>query len=56
VVEYGVSIPDVAAAVRANVIAAVERMCGLDVTEVNIGIDDVHLPGQETGPATPRVQ
>jgi len=56
VVEYGVSIPDVAAAVRANVIAAVERICGLDVTEVNIGIDDVHLPGQDTGPATPRVQ
>lgn len=55
VVEYGVSIPDVAAAVRANVIGAVERICGLDVTEVNIGIDDVHLPGQETD-TSPRVQ
>ena len=56
VVEYGVSIPDVAAAVRANVIGSVERICGLDVTEVNIGIDDVHLPGQDAGPSTPRVQ
>lgn len=57
VVEYGVSIPDVAASVRANVIGSVERICGLDVTEVNIGIDDVHLPGdEETGPSTSRVQ
>jgi uncharacterized alkaline shock family protein YloU len=47
----------VAAAVRANVIGSVERICGLDVTEVNIGIDDVHLPGdQDAGSATPRVQ
>lgn len=57
VVEYGVSIPDVAAAVRANVIGSVERLCGLDVTEVNIGIDDVHLPGdQEADTSAPRVQ
>jgi uncharacterized alkaline shock family protein YloU len=56
VVEYGVSIPDLAAAVRANVIESVERICGLDVTEVNIGIDDVHLPGQEPTTSTPRVQ
>ena len=57
VVEYGVSIPDVAAAVRANVIGSVERICGLDVTEVNIGIDDVHLPGDdETDASSPRVQ
>jgi uncharacterized alkaline shock family protein YloU len=57
VVEYGVSIPDVAAAVRANVIGSVERICGLDVTEVNIGIDDVHLPDDDdTGTSAPRVQ
>ena len=57
VVDYGVSIPDVAAAVRANVIGSVGRLCGLDVTEVNIGIDDVHLPDdQDSGPSTPRVQ
>jgi uncharacterized alkaline shock family protein YloU len=57
VVDYGVSIPDVAAAVRANVIGSVERLCGLDVTEVNIGIDDVHLPGDDDDTdTTPRVQ
>ncbi|MEV4391563.1 Asp23/Gls24 family envelope stress response protein [Nonomuraea sp. NPDC049607] len=47
VAEYGTAIPDLAAAVRRNVIAAVERMCGLEVTEVNIRVDDVHLPGQD---------
>lgn len=57
VVEYGVSIPDLAAAVRANVIGSVERICGLDVTEVNIGIDDIHLPGdQEADTSAPRVR
>ncbi len=56
VIEYGVAIPDVAAAVRRNVIAAVERMCGLEVAEVNISVDDIHLPGEETETAEPRVQ
>ena len=57
VIEYGVAIPDLAVAVRGNVIAAVERMCGLEVTEVNLSIDDIHLPGdEEAEPAEPRVQ
>ena len=58
VVEYGVSIPDLAAAVRGNVITLVERICGLEVTEVNIGIDDIHLPGEQDTTTTtePRVQ
>ncbi|WP_141313853.1 Asp23/Gls24 family envelope stress response protein [Streptomyces spinoverrucosus] len=47
VVEYGVAIPDLAAEVRENVIAAVERMTGLEVVEVNIAVDDVHLPEEE---------
>jgi uncharacterized alkaline shock family protein YloU len=47
VAEYGTAIPDLAAAVRRNVIEAVERMCGLEVTEVNIRVDDVHLPDQD---------
>ncbi|MCZ4102229.1 MULTISPECIES: Asp23/Gls24 family envelope stress response protein [Streptomyces] len=46
VVEYGVSIVDVASDVRTNVIAAVERMTGLEVVEVNIAVDDVHLPDE----------
>jgi uncharacterized alkaline shock family protein YloU len=56
VVEYGVSIPDLAASVRNNVINLVERLCGLEVTEVNVGIDDIHLPGEQDTDTTPRVQ
>lgn len=56
VVEYGVVIPDLADAVRRNVIGAVERMCGLEVTEVNISIDDIYVPGDEQPAAEPRVQ
>ncbi|MER5383242.1 Asp23/Gls24 family envelope stress response protein [Streptomyces sp. NPDC006465] len=47
VVEYGVSIPDVAGAVRENVISAVERMAGREVVEVNITVSDVKLPEEE---------
>jgi uncharacterized alkaline shock family protein YloU len=47
VVEYGVSIPDLATGVRRNVVNAVEKICGLEVTEVNISIGDVHLAGDD---------
>ncbi|MER7764114.1 Asp23/Gls24 family envelope stress response protein [Streptomyces sp. NPDC097619] len=50
VVEYGVPVPDVARDVRENVIAAVERITGLEVVEVNIAVTDVHLPGDEDEP------
>ncbi|WP_369173456.1 Asp23/Gls24 family envelope stress response protein [Streptomyces sp. R28] len=43
VVEYGVSIIEVAGDVRENVIAAIERMTGLEVVEVNIAVGDVHV-------------
>ncbi|GLP71024.1 MULTISPECIES: Asp23/Gls24 family envelope stress response protein [unclassified Streptomyces] len=57
VVEYGTSISDVAADVRENVIAAVERMTGLEVVEVNIAVNDVHLPDEDTPePSEGRVQ
>ncbi|WP_051969518.1 Asp23/Gls24 family envelope stress response protein [Kitasatospora azatica] len=46
VVEYGVVIPELAAAVRRNIIVAVERMTGLEVVEVNIAVNDVHLPDE----------
>ena len=55
VVEYGVSIPDVSQAVRENVIQRVEKMTGLEVTEVNISVDDVYL-GDDSEPEPPRVQ
>ena len=46
-VEYGVSIPELAAGVRRNVSNAVEKICGLEVTEVNVAVNDVHLPGED---------
>ncbi|MDF3299238.1 Asp23/Gls24 family envelope stress response protein [Streptomyces tropicalis] len=49
VVEYGVSLTDVATDVRENVIGAVERITGLEVVEVNIAVNDVHLPDEDGG-------
>jgi uncharacterized alkaline shock family protein YloU len=46
VVEYGAAITDTAADIRSNVINAVERMTGLEVVEVNIAVNDVHLPDE----------
>ncbi|MGW4887919.1 Asp23/Gls24 family envelope stress response protein [Streptomyces murinus] len=56
VVDYGVSIGDVAGAVRENVVAAVERMTGLEVVEVNIAVSDVKLPDEEEDEPEPRIQ
>jgi uncharacterized alkaline shock family protein YloU len=43
-VEYGVSIPQVTEAARRNVINRVENLVGLQVTEVNISVNDVQFP------------
>ena len=43
-VDYGRSIPQVATAVRERVIERVENLTGLEVTEVNIQVNDVTLP------------
>ncbi|MBL1097252.1 Asp23/Gls24 family envelope stress response protein [Streptomyces coffeae] len=56
VVDYGVSIADVARAVRENVISAVERMTELEVVEVNIAVSDVKLPDEEEESTEPRLQ
>lgn len=53
VAEYGVSIADLAADIRANVIAAVQRMTGLEVTEVNVVVHDVHFEEEEKAVAEP---
>ncbi|HEX5946790.1 MAG TPA: Asp23/Gls24 family envelope stress response protein [Acidimicrobiales bacterium] len=44
VVEYGVPIVDVSQSIRNNVANSVERMTGLEVIEVNVYVDDVHVP------------
>jgi uncharacterized alkaline shock family protein YloU len=46
-VEYGRAIPQVAEAVRTNVIRRVESLVGLRVTEVNITVNDIFFPQQE---------
>jgi uncharacterized alkaline shock family protein YloU len=47
VAEFGVALADLAAGVRRNVIGSVERMTGLEVTEVNITVHDVHLEDED---------
>ena len=65
VAEDGVAIHELAEAIRRNIITAIERMTGLEVTEVNVTVHDVHLDfggdDEDTAPAaplehTPRVQ
>ncbi|MCW2866981.1 MAG: stress protein Gls24 family [Marmoricola sp.] len=60
VAEYGVSIADLASGIRRNVIASIERMTGLEVTEVNIEVQDVHVAGddraEDSSDSEPRVQ
>ncbi|WP_066460889.1 Asp23/Gls24 family envelope stress response protein [Sanguibacter suarezii] len=56
VTEYGVSIADVARAVRRNVISAVEGMTELQVTEVNVSVNDIHLPSDDDNEPESRVQ
>jgi uncharacterized alkaline shock family protein YloU len=44
VIEYGFVVYSVTEKVRAKVISAVENLLGLEVTEVDIVVDDVHVP------------
>jgi uncharacterized alkaline shock family protein YloU len=43
-VEYGRSIPRVTQAVRERIIERVENLTGLEVTEVNVQVNDVIVP------------
>ncbi len=45
-VVYGKSIPQVAEALRRNVIQKVEGLTGLEATEVNVTVNDVTFPQQ----------
>jgi len=42
-VEYGVSIADLGRSIQRNVKSSVERMTGLQVTEVNVAVDGVYI-------------
>ncbi len=58
VVEYGESIPRVANNVRENVQKRIEGMTGLQITEINIAVNDLYFPGDDTEeePAPTRLQ
>jgi len=59
VADYGVAITGLAEGIRRNVINSVERMTGLQVTEVNITVHDVYLDdgsNTEDADAPARVQ
>lgn len=47
IVEYGFPIVELTGDVRTEVIAAIERMTGLEVVEVDITVTDVKLPDEE---------
>lgn len=55
VVEYPAPIQDVAESVRAAVAGAITRLVGLEVVEVNVDVNDVHLPGDDDGADETRV-
>jgi uncharacterized alkaline shock family protein YloU len=44
VVQYGISIADLGRSIQRNVKTSLERMTGLNVVEVNVSVDDVHMP------------
>ncbi len=57
VIEYGVSIADLGRSIQRNVKSSVERMTGLQVTEVNVAVDDVYLgETEDESEKAPRVQ
>lgn len=47
VAEYPLALQDVSDGVRSNVIRAIESIVGLEVTEVNVTVNDVHLPSDD---------
>lgn len=47
VAEYPVPLQAVAEGVRVAVTNAIERLVGMEVTEVNVSINDVHLPADD---------
>jgi uncharacterized alkaline shock family protein YloU len=56
VVEYGESIPEIAKTLRENLTRRIEGMTGLNVTEVNIAVNDLYFPGEETAAEPARVE
>lgn len=47
IAEYGVAIHELAEAIRRNIITAIERMTGLNVSRVDVVVHDVKLPNEQ---------
>jgi uncharacterized alkaline shock family protein YloU len=47
VADYPIALQDVADRVRAAIVRAIETLVGMDVTEVNITVNDVHIPSDD---------
>ena len=55
VIDYGESVPQVANQVRENVVRRIEGITGLQVTEVNIAVNDLYFPGEDEQEDSSRV-
>jgi uncharacterized alkaline shock family protein YloU len=55
-VDYGVSIPELAVAVRGNVMDRLQSMTGLSVKEVNIDVVDLYIAEEDTQRTERRVE
>src|SRR5688572_29652856 len=55
VVDYGANIAELGRGVQRNVKQSIERMTGLEVVEVNVNVDDVHLPDTGEDQSSARV-
>jgi uncharacterized alkaline shock family protein YloU len=47
IIDYGESIPEVAQAIRDNVIRRIEGTTGLHVTTVDVSVTDLYFPGDD---------
>lgn len=56
VTEYPVSLQKVADDVRSSIADAIERIVGLEVTEINVTINDVYIPSDDDSQDTERVK
>jgi uncharacterized alkaline shock family protein YloU len=52
VIDYGESIPDVAQAIRDNVVRRIEASTGLHCAAVDIAVTDLYFPGDDEDDAT----
>jgi uncharacterized alkaline shock family protein YloU len=52
IIDYGESVPDVAQAIRDNVVRRIEATTGLHCAAVDIAVTDLYFPGDDDEPDT----